>query len=154
MILESSHRPSHFCSVIRSRFEAAEAQHGAAKDAKDGHRPAEPSSLSFLDLAARLSRMDAAKLFYQTLQACHADLRALQTAGGFVNSRGGWLQLPCIRRHRGESGLMQGSSHARPPSHLLDLPEPCRPAPTGSSPPTRPSPTATSSSLAAPTCEA
>jgi hypothetical protein len=65
------------CSVMRSRFEAVQAQHGG----DEGDAATDPCHLSFFELAARLSRKDAAKLFYQTLQAWHRCCRTSQLLG-------------------------------------------------------------------------
>ena len=57
------------CSVLRGRFDAAESQlgDGGADADADVDGGAGACQLSFFQMADRLSRMDAAKLFYQIL---------------------------------------------------------------------------------------
>lgn len=53
--------PAHSCSVMRGRFNAAESAQG------EGEGEGGAVQLSFLGMAEKLTRMDAAKLFYQCL---------------------------------------------------------------------------------------
>lgn len=52
---------------MRARFHAAESQLG--DEAQGGEGGAAPAQLSLFQMAGRLSRMEAAKLFYQVLGA-------------------------------------------------------------------------------------